>query len=259
MSALNEVRSVLQARGATNLENYTMQVVRLESSGDPNARARTSSATGLFQFTEGTWGRIMPGVPFSQATNPRQSTEAFLRLTEENRGVLRRTLGREPEGWELYTAHFAGSGAAPRVLTAAEDAPLSGIFSERAMAANPHLGRLGTAGNYRRWVQERYNGNTTGVMNRLANAPAHAGGGNISGDRFSDNQTGAQAMQALQQHMQNGGGGIGEMLILLIMMILMGNNPQQAQAHVAPQQSDVSPPAATPPAPRQQTPAPAVG
>ena len=48
--------AIQQAAARTGVDfSYLLGQARIESGFDPNARARTSSATGLFQFIDQTW------------------------------------------------------------------------------------------------------------------------------------------------------------------------------------------------------------
>lgn len=47
-----------QARSANIPITTAVRIARCESSLNPNAKNKTSSATGLYQFTEGTWEHI---------------------------------------------------------------------------------------------------------------------------------------------------------------------------------------------------------
>ncbi len=38
---------------------YYRTLAMIESSGNPNAKASTSSASGLYQFTKGTWKNLV--------------------------------------------------------------------------------------------------------------------------------------------------------------------------------------------------------
>lgn len=238
-SALTAVQDTLAANGVTHLADYTQRVAGIESSGDPNAKAGTSSATGLFQFTKGTWERVMPGVPFSMATDPKTSTEAFIKFTEENRQALKASLGREPEGWELYAAHFAGSGAAKKVLSASDDTALSDVFSAKAMSANPHLAKLGTVGNWKQWVQAKYNGDNKSAIAAMAGAPEHGGGGAIPGedDTFGTGQGDDWGSQVIKAMMNGDSGGALMAFAMILFSALMGGQMPSLQQ---PQQQEVA-------------------
>jgi hypothetical protein len=194
------VGSTLANHGAADLHHIAMNTMRIESGGNASARASTSSATGLFQFTEATWNGVMRGVPFSQATDPELNTRAFIRLTRQNQETLRNALDREPEDWETYMAHFAGPRTAIRIARASDDAPLSSIFSREAMEANQHLERLGTVGRYEAWVQAKFEGRDRDAraIIRGGELPENgqSGGDNEQG-QFVDDNIGARATRAV--------------------------------------------------------------
>lgn len=149
--------------------DYLMRTAARESSFDTDARARTSSAAGLFQFIEQTWlamldrhgekhgfgdlskaisqdgnGRFSIADPAlrRQALDLRFDPEAASvmagELAAENGARLKAALGREPNSGELYAAHFLGAGGAARLIQAVEADP--GVSAEQlfpqAAAAN---------------------------------------------------------------------------------------------------------------------------
>ena len=140
---------------------------KLESSLDPNARARTSSAAGLFQFIGSTWletldrhgaqhgldgaaaainssgGRSHVADPALRAQimslrfNPDASALMAGALAEDNRAALAPVLGRDPDPAELYLAHFLGAGGATKFLSAMAlnpDAPAASLLPSAAAA-----------------------------------------------------------------------------------------------------------------------------
>jgi len=125
--------------------DYLLAQAKLESGLDPRAKAGTSSATGLYQFIDSTWMRMIdrhgskhgmewadqaigPGGGIADpATRARvmslrydadASSLMAAELTRENADGLRLSLGREPEPAELYLAHFLGLGGAQQFLGA---------------------------------------------------------------------------------------------------------------------------------------------
>ena len=134
------------ARAATRTGvdfDYLLAQARLESGLDPSAKARTSSATGLYQFIDSTWLRTLDrhgakhGMDWADAaigSNGRVADRATrdhllslrydadtsslmaAELTRENAAGLQTILGREAEPAELYLAHFMtlGDAAIPR-------------------------------------------------------------------------------------------------------------------------------------------------
>jgi hypothetical protein len=144
---------------------YLFNQARIESSLNPNARARTSSATGLFQFIEQTWlgvvkqhgaehglgqaadaiqrgrnGRYYVADPAlrQQILDLRRQPEAASAMAAEfasdNGRYLESRLGRPVEPADLYLAHFLGAGGAARFLRA-HDANPNGAAASMLPAA----------------------------------------------------------------------------------------------------------------------------
>jgi hypothetical protein len=148
--------------------DYLLATAQRESSLDPKAQARSSSASGLFQFVEQTWLGLIKsegaraGLPdYARAVSTRpdgthgvddpalRQTILELRhdpevasvmagaLTQKNRDVLLSELGREPSSADLYAAHFLGArGAAELIRTAQQnpDQPIAADFPDAAAA-----------------------------------------------------------------------------------------------------------------------------
>ena len=161
--------AIARAAEATTIDfGYLLAQAEVESAMDPEARAATSSATGLYQFIEGTWldtlrkhghrfglGHIADQIgvtPGGEAwvANPAQR-EAILALradpqvaalmaaglAEDNRAHLAPILGRAPDHAELYLAHFLGAGGAGRFLSAMQVDPgqsAAALFARPAAA-----------------------------------------------------------------------------------------------------------------------------
>jgi hypothetical protein len=157
--------SIARAAQATGIDfDYLLAQARLESSLDPAARAGTSSAAGLYQFTGGTWlqtldrhgadhgfdradsaiqgGRVHDPVMRAEIMALRLDPDAAAlmagELASDNRTVLAATLGRDPDAAELYMAHFLGSAGASRFLAAlaADPGQSAAALLPRAAAAN---------------------------------------------------------------------------------------------------------------------------
>jgi len=150
---------------------YLLNQARLESGLNPNARARTSSATGLFQFLDQTWlgmvrqhgaehglgwaagqirqgpnGRLYVADPETrrQILDLRRQPEAASAMAAEyaadNGRYLEARLGRQMEPVDLYLAHFLGAGGAARFLRAHDsnpDAPAAPMLAQAARANRP--------------------------------------------------------------------------------------------------------------------------
>jgi hypothetical protein len=139
--------------------SYIDKLAHIESGGDPNASATTSSASGLYGFTDGTWlatfKRYAPEMAKgmtdamilglkSDTTISRQMAEHF---TNENAEALRKA-GFAATDTNLYAAHFLGIGDALKVLSADASTALEGLISSASIRANQSiLGGGKTAGD----------------------------------------------------------------------------------------------------------------
>ena len=131
---------------------YLGALVSRESGGDPNAKASTSSATGLTQFTDATFlemvkdPRIAARMGVNTAgksdaellalrTNPDISIMAGAAYAEKNRNYLESKLGRTVNDTELYMAHFLGPEGAYNMLQAMKTNPSASAASVNPSAA----------------------------------------------------------------------------------------------------------------------------
>lgn len=116
--------------------NALYHTARLESGFNPNAKARTSSATGLFQFIESSWLNVVARHGARHGLTPASRDEALALRTDpmaaslmaaehmaDNAEHLESRLGREAQPVDLYLAHFLGAGGAVRFLEALQTAP----------------------------------------------------------------------------------------------------------------------------------------
>ncbi|KPF90427.1 hypothetical protein IP81_15455 [Novosphingobium sp. AAP83] len=144
-SGANVRSAIAGAAQATGVDfGFLMAQAKLESSLDPTARARTSSASGLYQFTGETWLRTLDkhgashglgwaseliqggsvSDPAAKAQllamrfDPQVASLMAGELANDNSEYLTATLGRKPDHAELYLAHFFGAEGASKFLTA---------------------------------------------------------------------------------------------------------------------------------------------
>ena len=134
--------------------DYLLATARRESALDPAAQARSSSASGLFQFIEQTWlglvksdgarhglgeyaeavatrsdGTLAVSDPVARQQildlrhDPQVASVMAGTFTQRNRELLASELGREPSDGDLYIAHFLGARGAVDLIRAAQRSP----------------------------------------------------------------------------------------------------------------------------------------
>jgi hypothetical protein len=163
-------QAIANASQATGMDfDFLMTTAVRESSLNPRAEARTSSATGLFQFLDATWLTTMkrhgakhgysgeaalidigadgkPNVSdptmrrviLDMRYDPEVSARMAAEFANDNADYLRARTGQEPQPGDLYAAHFLGAGGAAELLNAVRDTPWASAASlfPSAAAAN---------------------------------------------------------------------------------------------------------------------------
>lgn len=133
--------AITKAAAATGVSaDYLAKTAKRESGFRADVPAKGSSATGLFQFTEGSWLKALKdaGGKFAEladeaAANPATNADVLsLRndpdvaahvaalFTKANSDYLAKALGRTPTDGELYAAHFLGAAGAKRLILASQ-------------------------------------------------------------------------------------------------------------------------------------------
>ncbi len=142
--------AIASASASTGVNfNYLYHQARIESGFNPNARATTSSASGLYQFTTQTWLGVLKnhgsehGLSWASNAitkgsdghyyvsddttrqeilalrqNPETSAAMAGEYASDNKDMLEAKLGREANSTDLYMAHFLGPAGATRFLKA---------------------------------------------------------------------------------------------------------------------------------------------
>jgi hypothetical protein len=123
--------------------SYMSRVIGTESGNDPFARNPRSSATGLGQFTDGTWRGLMQlqpelGLTADGRTDPVQSKRALEAFTAMNANSLKKN-GIEPSDNNLYAMHRFGESGGLNLLRADPNASIDGVVSPQVLQANPDL------------------------------------------------------------------------------------------------------------------------
>ena len=199
--------AIQQASARTGVDfNYLLNQARIESSLNPNARARTSSATGLYQFIEQTWlgtvqrhgaehgigwaanaiqrganGRYTVANPqMRQAIldlrrNPEASAAMAAEFASDNGQYLEARLGRPAESVDLYLAHFLGAGGAARFLRGHDANPEAAAASVLPAAARANrwvfYNRNGSPRSFAE-IRERFAARIGGAAGRTRPRPA---------------------------------------------------------------------------------------
>lgn len=127
-------------------DDYVTRTMARESGGNRFAKAKTSSATGLFQFTKGTWENYMRKYPELGLTkdgiyDPAQQQRAMQAYTNDTKSAYKQ-LGITPTDQNLYTGHFLGQAGGVRFLTNTAKnpmAPATEFVDPQAVAANKSI------------------------------------------------------------------------------------------------------------------------
>ena len=194
MSTINPAANSARANGAnaavhaairnaseqTDIDfDYLLAQARIESALDPSAKARTSSAAGLYQFTNQTWlatldkhgaehglgwaanaistsgGRARITDPSMQSAimqlryDPQAASLMAGELAGDNAAYLETSFGRAADSTELYLAHFLGAGGARKFIAAHQADPTQSAASLFPAAANANRGVFYTDGRAR--------------------------------------------------------------------------------------------------------------
>ena len=167
------VQDIKTASAKTHVDfGYLMAQAAQESGFDPQAKASSSSATGLYQFIDSTWlsmvrkhgadhgiGHLADQIETSSSgapvvhdpavkqqilnlrTDPKISSVIAAEFAKDNSNALESALGRKASGTDLYLAHFLGAGGASNFLSAmkANASTKAADILPDAAAANPSV------------------------------------------------------------------------------------------------------------------------
>lgn len=185
MANVTSIRSVVEsaiqrASSATGVDfTFLMGTAKRESGYNPAAKARTSSASGLFQFVDQTWlstlkkhgskygyaryaDLIQQGSDGRYRVTGDEARKAVLglkldphaaslmagELASDHASYLRGRVGRSPTSGELYAAHFLGPAGSARLIEAAGNSPgasAAAMFPDAAAANRSIFYREGRA------------------------------------------------------------------------------------------------------------------
>lgn len=236
-----EIRSdvlsgIQQASASTGIDfAYLMAQANRESSFDPAAQAKSSSAAGLYQFIEQTWFGVVKahGAEYGRgdlaeqitrrsdgryvvgdATMKKQILElrrdpAFASAmaaehASDNKAKLEDRLDRAASGADLYMAHFLGISGAIKFLRAEAENPdrTGASLFPKAAAANPSVfytqdGRARTVGE----IYARFENNISADMETYASLE---GANGVPAANQTAQSTTQLATQVISQSLANG-------------------------------------------------------
>ena len=163
-----QIGGAVEVAGSNAVEALIAQIIRVESGGNARARNPLSTASGLGQFIESTWLRMMrtyrPDLVASMSRaellelrfDAAMSREMVRRLAQENEAYLR-ARGHEISSGRLYLAHFLGPAGADQALRADPGAMVLSVMGNGVVSANPFL-RGYTIADLRNWAERKMGG-----------------------------------------------------------------------------------------------------
>ena len=113
-----------------------LTIANIESNLNPNAKAKGSTASGLFQLTNST-AKESGVADFLNKNDPTVNAKAGILNLKRTNDALTKFLGRKPTGTELYLGEMLGVSGSEKVLSASKNTPLSSLLSASAIKANP--------------------------------------------------------------------------------------------------------------------------
>lgn len=159
----------------TDREGMLDRIGKVENAtGDPAARAKTSSAMGDFQFINSTWlstvaahrpdlakGKSEAEVLALRA-DPKLSREMAGYLLDDNAKTLREN-GVVPAAANLYLAHFLGADTAAAVLKAPQGTPVADVVDGKSISANRSILAGKTTDTVIDWASQKMGGAARGT------------------------------------------------------------------------------------------------
>ena len=155
------------ASDGSAVEKLTERIIHVESGGRATAKNPLSSATGLGQFIDSTWIRMVatyrPELARSLSRaellalrfDPTLSREMVRNLAREGEAYLR-ARGHQITAGRLYLCHFLGAEGANTVLSAPSSAMLAEVLGAGVIRANPFLTGK-SAGYVIDWAERKMN------------------------------------------------------------------------------------------------------
>tara|TARA_B100000378_G_scaffold40309_2_gene30126 strand:- start:2880 stop:3476 length:597 start_codon:yes stop_codon:yes gene_type:complete len=142
-------------------DSYWPMLSKIESGDQPYVQARSSSASGLYQFIRstwigegGTWGPTLRPAFGGLKPSPSEQLARARTFTAKNAAYLR-SRGVPINRATLYAAHFLGAVTAGSILAAGKEKRADLIAGKAATAANPSILQDKTVGDFIDWLKSR--------------------------------------------------------------------------------------------------------
>ena len=155
------------ASDATGVSATTLaRVANVESNFNPNARNKSSSAAGLFQFTDETWRGLVQkyGSKYGVSTatskmDPRANSLMGALFTRDNQDFMK-SRGIPINDSNTYLAHFLGPHGLAKLYKSNDNVSAASILP-RAAASNSSIfyknGKASTVGDIKQWAAGKMN------------------------------------------------------------------------------------------------------
>lgn len=137
----------------------------IESTMGQNKKNRSSSASGLFGFTDPTWratvkryGKQYGIKPGTSKQNPRANALMAAEYIKENQRYLESKLHRKVGIEEIYMAHLLGPDGAVKILKARNDRYASSVLPSAARGNKPFFyqkGKPRTVSGFKQYVHSK--------------------------------------------------------------------------------------------------------
>ena len=164
-----------------------LTIANIESSLNPNAKAKGSSASGLFGLIDSTGAAY--GASGANKNDPNVNASAGIKNLIATNDGLKKFLNRQASGWELYLGEMLGLGGAKSVLSASNNTQLSSLLSPAAISGNHWQGM--TVGGLKAQAQKTYNNKQVSL---------NVGSLNVHSNNPNPTAVADQTVQALSQY-----------------------------------------------------------
>ena len=215
IGAADKIQSAIAAASRrTGVDfSYLLGQAAIESGLRADAKAATSSATGLYQFIDQSWlgvvkahgaehglgwaaSAIKQNGDGSYSVDDAATRKAILDLRKDptvaslmaashaadNKSALEQALGRDATGTDLYMAHFLGLGGARNFLSAMQSNPQRSGAAMFPAAARSNRSIFYDGNGQPRSLQDIYARFSAKLDNSVSGALSGSGGGNPYGD-----------------------------------------------------------------------------